>query len=93
MHYYYFSLSSFHSTSTHTQRYRVDFFLILLFYVISTLSIFFSARQRDHNPLGNPLKRNSSYQNRSQAKQLLDGTLDIKDIREEKRELIAKYSK
>ncbi|XP_059175867.1 uncharacterized protein LOC131955682 [Physella acuta] len=49
-------------------------------------------RQRDNNPLGNPLKRDSNYQNKQLAKDLLDGKIDISEIKAEKRELINKYT-
>ncbi|KAH9510115.1 hypothetical protein Btru_043506 [Bulinus truncatus] len=49
-------------------------------------------RQRDHNPLGNPLKKDSSYQNKQLARDLLEGKIDINEIKAEKRETVAKFA-
>lgn len=50
-------------------------------------------RQRDVNPLGHPLKRNSGYQLKKQAHDLVDGKIDPNDLKKEKLELLHKYSK
>ncbi|ESP04566.1 hypothetical protein LOTGIDRAFT_237314 [Lottia gigantea] len=52
-----------------------------------------SKKQRDINPLGFPLKRESSYQMRQQAKELLEGKVKMEDIRAEKRDMLQKYTK
>ncbi|XP_055882530.1 uncharacterized protein LOC106061672 isoform X1 [Biomphalaria glabrata] len=49
-------------------------------------------RQRDNNPLGNPLSRDSNYQNKQLARDLLEGKIDVSEIKAEKRELINKYT-
>ncbi|GFS03619.1 hypothetical protein ElyMa_001154700 [Elysia marginata] len=49
-------------------------------------------RQRDHNPLGNPLSRDSSFQNKQMARDMLDGKISIEDVKAEKKQLISKYS-
>ncbi|GFO14405.1 hypothetical protein PoB_004091000 [Plakobranchus ocellatus] len=50
-------------------------------------------RQRDHNPLGNPLSRDSSFQNKQMARDLLEGKISMEEVKREKRELITKYTK
>ncbi|RUS85817.1 hypothetical protein EGW08_006446 [Elysia chlorotica] len=49
-------------------------------------------RQRDHNPLGNPLSRDSAFQNKQVARDLLQGKISLDDIKAEKQEIITKYS-
>ncbi|CAL1528526.1 unnamed protein product [Lymnaea stagnalis] len=49
-------------------------------------------RQRDHNPLGNPLKRDSNFQNKQLARDLLEGKIEMNDIKQDKRDLISKYA-
>ncbi|XP_046353241.1 uncharacterized protein LOC124133066 isoform X2 [Haliotis rufescens] len=49
-------------------------------------------RQRDINPLGQPLDKKSSYQMRQQALDLLEGRINIDDVKKEDRELLQKYT-
>lgn len=49
-------------------------------------------RQRDMNPFGYPLRRESVFQLREQAKDLLDGKVDPKDLKEEKVKLLQKVA-
>lgn len=49
-------------------------------------------RQRDMNPLGQPMKKESFFQLRAQAKDLLDGKINPKDLKEEKLKLLQKIS-
>ncbi|XP_060590079.1 uncharacterized protein LOC132745239 isoform X2 [Ruditapes philippinarum] len=49
-------------------------------------------RQRDMNPLGNHLKRDSVFQLRSQAQDLLDGKIKPEDLKDEKRKLLEKVA-
>ncbi|XP_050412857.2 uncharacterized protein LOC126827500 isoform X2 [Patella vulgata] len=50
-------------------------------------------RQRDINPLGFPLRKESSYQMRQQAQDLIAGKIKIEDVKEEKRDLLQRYAK
>ena len=51
-------------------------------------------RQRDMNPLGQPLSRTSAYMVRHDAQELLEGKLTLDDLRPQvKQDLVAKYSK
>lgn len=50
-------------------------------------------RQRDMNPLGVPLKKNSAYQLRRQAKELLAGKIAQDHLDKQKRELLNRYTK
>ncbi|XP_046563193.1 uncharacterized protein LOC124272090 isoform X4 [Haliotis rubra] len=49
-------------------------------------------RQRDVNPLGQPLDKKSSYQLRQQALDLLEGRINIDDVKKEDREMLQKYT-
>lgn len=49
-------------------------------------------RQRDMNPLGQQLKRDSVFQLRQQAQDLLDGKIKPDDLKEEKRKLLEKVA-
>lgn len=51
------------------------------------------ARQRDMNPLGVPLQKNSPYQLRQQAKELLAGKVNREDLDEQRSALLNKYAK
>ena len=50
-------------------------------------------RQRDMNPLGQPLNKKSSFQMRQQAEELLEGKITIDDVPKDNRDLINKYKK
>lgn len=48
--------------------------------------------QRDMNPLGNPLSKNSTYLLRKQALDLMAGKLDKSGLQAEKIELLNRYA-
>lgn len=50
-------------------------------------------RQRDMNPLGQPLKQTSTFMMRKQALDVLDGKIDPKKMKTEKLEALNKYAK
>ena len=52
-----------------------------------------TTKQRDMNPLGVPLKKNSSYQLRQQAKDLLAGKISQDELDKQKKDLLNKYAK
>ena len=49
-------------------------------------------RQRDMNPSGYPLRRESVFQLREQAKDLLDGKINPSDLKEEKVKLLRRVA-
>lgn len=52
------------------------------------------ARQRDLNPLGQPLSKSSTHFLRQDARDLLEGKITVEDIRPvDRKELVTKYSK
>ncbi|XP_041349516.1 uncharacterized protein LOC121368836 [Gigantopelta aegis] len=51
------------------------------------------SRQRDINPLGQPLSKKSSFQMRQQAQELLEGKITMDDVNKDNRDLINKYKK
>lgn len=50
-------------------------------------------RQRDINPLGQPLKKTSTYMLRQRAKDLVEGRINKEDLKKEQVEILNKYSK
>ncbi|CAG2254687.1 unnamed protein product [Mytilus edulis] len=50
-------------------------------------------RQRDINPLGQPLKKTSTYMLKQRAKDLAEGRISKDDLRKEQIELLNKYNK
>ncbi|KAK3580637.1 hypothetical protein CHS0354_013399 [Potamilus streckersoni] len=51
-----------------------------------------ASRQRDVNPIGFPLRKESVFQMRQQAQDLLEGRINPKDITKERNELLNKYA-
>lgn len=51
-----------------------------------------ATRQRDMNPLGYPLKKDSSHMLRQQAQDLVEGRIDPNELKKEKLELLKKYA-
>ncbi|KAJ8301111.1 hypothetical protein KUTeg_020098 [Tegillarca granosa] len=49
--------------------------------------------QRDMNPLGNPLKKDSVYLMKKQAQELLDGKLNARDVSKDYLDVLNRYSK